>query len=251
MFDQETRTSVEKQLSKYEDSTSTQIVILTVEDIGENTTIEEYSYKIASAWKIGQKDKDNGLLITVAKKQKKVRLETGYGLEGTLPDATCWYIIEHCFLENVKGKRPDFDTAIKETIDAVILSIGGEFQAVKNKVEKEGQAIWFLITLGVIALIAGFVGIGYDSSIASGVVGTIVYPIAWLYFWNADPLVLIGMAVIGFIVCFVARYIIEAAGEGGSGSGGYSFGGGSSGFSDGGFSGGGGSFGGGGCSGGW
>ena len=81
LFERETVDSLQAQLYTYEAQTSTQIVILTVEDIGDQS-IEEYSMKVAENWRIGQQGKDNGVLITIAKKQKKVRIETGYGVEG-------------------------------------------------------------------------------------------------------------------------------------------------------------------------
>jgi uncharacterized protein len=248
LFNQETRDSTEKQLIGYENSTSTQIAVLTVEDIGENTTIEDYSMKIAEAWKIGQKKKDNGVLITVAKSQKKVRIEVGYGLEGVLTDASCRYIIENCFLTNVKGDSPSFNKAITETVNAIILTIGGEFETVKKGVENEEKSVWFFVVLCIITLIAGFIGLGSDNGVVSGVIGAIAYPIAWLSFWGFDPLLMLGLATLGFIIGFIASYLIEVLGEGSGGSGGYSFGGSSGG---GGFSGGGGGFGGGGASGGW
>ncbi len=251
LFNQETRDSLENKLTKYEGSTSTQIVVLTVESMGEETTIEQYSYKIATAWGIGQKDKNNGVLITIAKKEKQFRIEVGYGLEGALPDGSCFYIKEHCFMPEVKAKHPDFDDAIKATVDAIILTIAGEFESVKKEVEKKNNTTWFLITLGIIAFIAGFIGIGADSGIVSGICGAIAYPITWPLFWGFDPVIMFGMAIAGFAICWLARYIVEAWLEGSGGSSGSSFGGGSSGFSGGGFSGGGGSFGGGGCSGSW
>ena len=249
LFNQETRDSIENQLKRYETKTSTQIVILTVKNIGD-ATIEEYSYKIAYAWKIGQKEKNNGILITVAEKQKKVRIETGYGVEGVLPDATCSYIIRHCFLNNVSGRSKDFDAAIKETVDAIILSLGGEFQAVQKEVERKDSVGWCIGILFFLTIIIGFIGYGADSWLVSGLSGMVIYPIIWIIFWGFDPLIVLGLAILGFTLGVIARYIAEIAGESSGGSGGYSYGS-SSNSGSGGFFGGGGSFGGGGCSGGW
>jgi uncharacterized protein len=246
LFNQETRDSLEKRLARYEDSTSTQIAVLTIKSIGDNT-IEQYSEKVATAWKLGQKGKDNGVLITIAKDNKKIRIEVGYGLEGALPDGSCWYIIEHCFKSNM-GKHPNFDAAINETVDAIILTIKGEFQIVKAGVKHKDHVTGFWITLAIISIIAGFIGLGADNAFIGGAIGVIAYPLAWYVFWGLDPLIMLGLAIAGFIVCALARFLIEIWAEGQGGSSGSSFSGGSSGS---GFFGDGGSFGGGGASGGW
>jgi len=248
LFSQSTRDSLEKQLKLYEEQTSNQIVILSVPSIGEKT-IEEYSYWVAESWKIGQKGKDNGILITVAKEEKKVRIEVGYGLEGALPDGRCWYIIKSRFLSEVSGKYKDFDKAIEQTVEAIQLSIAGEFSAVEKKVEDKENSLWFIGALIIAAALAGFIGLLLDKTIVSSVATAIVYPLVWLAFWPPDALVLIGLIALGALIGFIARYFIEAGleGSGGSSGGGY-YGGGSS---SSGFFGGGGSFGGGGASGGW
>jgi len=245
LFEKETRDSLESKLARYEEETSTQIVILTVEDIGEKS-IEEYSMAVAENWKIGQKGKDNGVLITVAKEQKKVRIETGYGIEGILPDGQCWYIIEHIFLPQVKKKHKDFDAAITETVDAIIRTIGGEFQSVQKEAEDKELTTWFIVALFFVTAFIAAIGVAMENGFVSGGIGAIAYPIIYACFWSVGLFTILILAGIGFIICFIARFFIEAAAESSGGSSGYSFGGGS-----GGFLGGGGGFGGGGASGGW
>ena len=73
-------------LKSHEQKTTNQVVVLTVPTIG-SESIEEYATRVFEQWKLGQKGKDNGVLVVVAPKDRKMRIEVGYGLEGTLTDA--------------------------------------------------------------------------------------------------------------------------------------------------------------------
>lgn len=79
-------------LKAHEDATTNQIVVLTVPTIGRQS-VEEYAVKAVEAWKLGQKDKDNGILVVVVPQDRKMRIEVGYGLEGVLPDGATGEII--------------------------------------------------------------------------------------------------------------------------------------------------------------
>jgi uncharacterized protein len=86
------RESLERSLSQYESQTGHQIVVHTTPSL-EGLAIEDYSIQIAEAWKVGQKGLDNGVILTVAPNEHKLRIEVGYGLEGVLPDAIAARII--------------------------------------------------------------------------------------------------------------------------------------------------------------
>ena len=85
MMSPETRSKIESDLKAFEQSDSTQVVILTIQSL-EGEDLEGYSIKVAEAWKIGQKGKDNGVILLVANKERKIRIEVGRGLEGKLTD---------------------------------------------------------------------------------------------------------------------------------------------------------------------
>jgi hypothetical protein len=87
------RAQLEMELKDFEQSDSTQIVILTIESL-EGESLEEFSIKVAETWKIGQKGKDNGAILLVAKKDRKTRIEVGRGLEGKLTDLTAGRIVQ-------------------------------------------------------------------------------------------------------------------------------------------------------------
>ncbi|MFI5314828.1 MAG: TPM domain-containing protein [Myxococcota bacterium] len=87
-----TRQSLEQSLAAFEKKTGHQIVVHTTPSL-EGLPIEDYSMQVAQAWKIGQKGLDNGVILTVAPNERKLRIEVGYGLEGVLPDAVAARII--------------------------------------------------------------------------------------------------------------------------------------------------------------
>jgi len=120
------RAQLEKELKDFEQSDSTQIVILTIESL-EGESLEEFSIKVAETWKIGRKGKDNGAVLLVAKKDRKTRIEVGRGLEGRLTDLTAGRIVQ--LVINPQFKRGDFDGGFSSGIRAMIDATRGEFKA--------------------------------------------------------------------------------------------------------------------------
>jgi len=86
LLDAAARADLEAKLAALEAKTSDQFVVVTVRSLG-GRAIEDYGYRLGRSWGIGQKDKNNGVLLIVAPNERKVRIEVGYGLEGALPDA--------------------------------------------------------------------------------------------------------------------------------------------------------------------
>jgi len=251
--------SLEQKLAAWERDTANQLVVLVVPST-KPEPIEAYSIRVAEAWKIGRKGQDNGVVFLVAKDDRKMRLEVGYGLEGVLTDATSRRIIA----EDVAPlfRQNQYAAGINAGVDRVIAVVGkGEPlpAAAPAKAQRGagGFDFNFLIFLLVIVPVIGGIlsrvfGRVLGSTIGGGVVGTI----AWFI---AGSLVIGGIAaVIGFIVMLVFGGA-GGLGRGGGGwvpiPGGGSWGGGGGGFGGGGggggFSGGGGGFGGGGASGNW
>ena len=93
MISPQAAAQLENELKAFERSDSTQIVILTVPSL-EGEVLEEYGIKVAEAWKIGWKGKDNGVISLVAKQDRKMRIEVGSGLEGKLTDLTAGRIVD-------------------------------------------------------------------------------------------------------------------------------------------------------------
>jgi uncharacterized protein len=201
-------------------------------------TIEQFSIRLAEAWKIGRDGVDDGVIVIVAKDDRRMRLEVGYGLEGAIPDAVAKRIVADVMAP--RFRQGDFAGGLNETVEAIGRLVGGEALP-PPQVEGEfadlnvDNGFWLLVILffaGMLRAILGFIG----SLLAAALAGAAAW---WIF---GSWLVALLAAVIAFIFSFVRP------GSGGLGSGGFSSSGGGSG---GGFSGGGGGFGGGGASGSW
>jgi uncharacterized protein len=258
MISPSAKSKIEEELRAFEQSDSTQIVILTIPSLeGEN--IEEFGIKVAEAWKVGQQGKDNGVLFIVSKQERKIRVEVGRGLEGNLTDLMAGRIID--LVITPRFKRADFDGGFMAGVSALIDATRGEFKAEQRPAQRRQQGLPPFLTiflfLGVFTLILGSI-----SRILGGITAAIGLPtLVYLAVLPVGIIAIVLLALIGFGAgLFLPRFFSSGGsrrngyrghGRGfffGPGMGGHSIGGGGFG---GGFSGGGGSFGGGGASGDW
>lgn len=246
------RAQLENELKGFEQSDSTQIVILTIESL-DGDALEDFSIRVAEAWKIGQKGKDNGAILLVAKKDRKTRIEVGRGLEGKLTDLTAGRIVQ--LVINPQFKRGDFDAGFSSGIRAMIDATRGEFKADNGRpaaAKKRGlsSALPFLIFGGIFLLVLGRI-----SRVLGGGAGLIGFSaIGYMLGFSLLTAVLLG--VLGLVLGIFLPFLFGGASRGGGfGPGGFWTGGGfgGGGFGGGGsdFGGGGGDFGGGGASGDW
>ncbi|HEY6951293.1 MAG TPA: TPM domain-containing protein, partial [Bacteroidota bacterium] len=113
-------------LKRFEDSTSTQVVVLMVNSL-EGQSIEDYAVKVFEKNKIGQAKKDNGILIVIAKDDHKAKIEVGYGLEGVLTDALCEQIIDREMIPQFKTSN--FYGGILTGVTSIVGAVGGEYKA--------------------------------------------------------------------------------------------------------------------------
>ena len=227
-------------------------------------TIEQFSIRVAEAWKIGRRKIDDGALLVVAKSDHKLRIEVGYGLEGALTDITARRIIDEVIVP--RFKTGDFTGGISAGVDRIIRVIDGEPLPVPKPEVSHDSAPDFLFNIifspfGFIGYIAvagimrGLLGRLLGSGATAGVVGAVI----WFILGSIAASAILG--VVAFFLTMFGDAILAASqqasrsGRGGygggwsTGSSGGSWSGGSS--DSGGFSGGGGSFGGGGASGSW
>ena len=107
------------------DSTSNQIGVLIVPSL-DDEILEEYSLRVAEQWKIGQKGKDNGVLLLIAMKERKIRIESGYGMEGTLTDALSSRINRNEIAPHFR--EGDYDGGVKAGVTAIIQAVKGEYR---------------------------------------------------------------------------------------------------------------------------
>ncbi|MBL4656218.1 MAG: TPM domain-containing protein [Bacteroidia bacterium] len=117
---------LEKKLVAYNDSTSTQIAVVTINSVNGND-ISDYSFRLAEKWGIGGKGKDNGVLILVALKDRKMYIATGYGLEGVIPDAISKRIVENYMKPNFRSKN--YYKGLDEATSVIMGLASGEFTA--------------------------------------------------------------------------------------------------------------------------
>lgn len=119
----ESKNYLEQLLMNYEKETGNQFFVLTVNSVGDAGSIEQYGIAVADKWKAGQKNKDNGIIFIVAVKDRKVRIEVGYGLEGKLPDAAAGRVIRDVVVPEFRAGG--YDAGITKGVLTVIKVIGG------------------------------------------------------------------------------------------------------------------------------
>jgi len=246
MLSAATRQQLEDILSRLEQTDSSQIVVLTIPSLG-GEVLEEFSLKVAEKWKIGQKGFDNGAILLIAQKDRKLRIEVGYGLEGSLTDLMAGRIIRNVIVPQFKAGN--FDQGIIDGVQAMIGVVRGEYQAPEKSPKKKDSSPGFGGLIAFVFFISMLGRLRRPMGIAAG---GILAPIAASVFFNFSPIwILLSIPaglLIGFILSFLGSPLIFGHGHhhhrhtGGGWSGG---------FGGGGFSGGGGGFGGGGASGGW
>jgi uncharacterized protein len=243
------RDMLERRLADFEKRKGSQIAVLLVPSTAPEA-IEQYSIRVAEAWKLGRKGVDDGVLLLVAKNDRKLRIEVGYGLEGVVPDAVAKRVIAETISPHFK--RGDFAGGIEAGVDQLIRIVDGESLPPPARRERSADRIGDLIDLAPIFFIGILIGGGllraiFGRLIGGSLAGGLIGVIAWII---AGVVVGAVAGVIAFVLVVAAGTTIGRGGSGGWSSGGWS-GGGSSGGDSGGFSGGGGDFGGGGASGDW
>jgi len=251
------REQLETELRAFEQSDSTQIVILTIPSL-EGDVIEDFGIRVAEAWKIGWKGKDNGAIFIVSRDDRRMRIEVGRGLEGKLTDLMAGRIID--LVVKPRFKRGDFDGGFLAGVAAIIDTTRGEFSPAPedHRPSREGASRFFtFLIFGAFAMLF----LGSISRLLGGVAGAVGLPVAaYLTLASLGLVTVLVLAIAGFVAGLLLPALFSSGGRYRSGGGGFwpgggyyggggGFGGGLGG--GGGFGGGGGSFGGGGASGGW
>ena len=226
ILDPPTRAALDQKLAELEAKTTDQLVIVTLKSL-QGTSIEDFGVALGRAWRIGQRDKNNGVLLIVAPSERKVRIEVGYGLEGTLTDAVSKLIIENAIIPRFRAN--DVPGGVTRGVDDIISVLTGDAEEWKQRAAKRpdpelpwGTILILILALAMFAVVFAMI-VGAMPSDPRSRRRRSASP------WSSDPW--------------------WTGSSGGFSGGGFSGGGG--GFGGGGFGGGGGSFGGGGASGSW
>jgi len=202
---------VNTKLEQFEQATSNQIVVAIFPTMQTDSSIEDYTVRVAQSWHVGQKGKDNGAVLFVFVAEHKMYIQVGYGLEGALPDITAKQIVSDVIAPHLR--QGDFDGGIAAGVDAILAATQGEYKGTGSTVGQRHQQTSDTVSSGVFLLIL--------------------------------------ILFIGFRIFAGGSRVYSSGGYyRGGGFGGWSGGGGGGG-GGGGFSGGGGSFGGGGAGGSW
>jgi uncharacterized protein len=262
----DTAARIEEKLRAVEEETGAQVAVLTVESL-EDEVLEDYSLRVAETWGLGRAGEDDGVLLLVARDDRKLRIEVGYGLEGALTDAESGQIVRNVIVPRFKAGQ--YAEGIEAGVDSIVGTIRGEEGAIPDDeaVIEGAPAGW--LARGLMGLVF-FTVVGTFSSLAlfgKGVQSWFLY-LFLTPFWTMFPLAIFGPAgaVLGavWLIAFPILHLFLRksargksivkntpwlhgmstwAASSSSRSGGFGGGGG--------FSGGGGSFGGGGSSGSW
>ena len=231
--------ALEQTLQAFENSKGSQIAVLIVHTT-QPETIEQFAIRVADSWKLGRKGVDDGVLLLIARNDRKLRLEVGYGLEGAIPDAVAKRIVSEIITPHLK--QEDYFGGIRAGIDRIIKVIEGEPLPEKevSRSKGEGGGDWLAIGFVLAVVVGGAMRALLGPFFGGLAAGSIAVAVAWLMF--SSLLVALMAGVFVFIFTLLGR---QGGGGWSSGGGGWSGGGG------GGFGGGGGGFGGGGASGNW
>jgi uncharacterized protein len=239
----EQKASLEKTLTAFEARKGSQLAVLIVPSSAPEE-IEQFSLRVAEQWKLGRKKVDDGAILVVAKNDRTLRIEVGYGLEGPLNDATSKRIISETILP--RFRQQDFYGGITAGVEQIIRVVDGEplpapigQPATSTGDVRQYAPILFIVALAVGGVLRATLGKVPGSLVTGGAVAVV----AWL---------IAGALSVALLAGVIALFItLLGGGMGGHGHGGHYGGVGRGGFGGGGFRGGGGGFGGGGASGRW
>jgi uncharacterized protein len=184
-------------LSKaHEAATTNQVVVLTVPTIG-GVSVEEYAVKVFESWKLGQKGKDNGILVVVVPQDRKMRIEVGYGLEGPLPDGAAGEIIRTWMTPAFKAGN--YDKGIEDGVAAIVARLEGRggpidrtpAAAPASSGGSSFETIPMPMALFVGAFIFGILGLFTVLGVTTPGIGWFLY-LFLIPFWAIFPMMILG-----------------------------------------------------------
>jgi uncharacterized protein len=141
--------ALESKLVALDDSTSTQITVVIVPTVG-SYSISDYNVELGRAWGVGGKQYNNGVVLLIAKEDRKLDITVGYGLEGALPDVVAKSIIDDIIVPNFKGN--DYYRGIDQGTDAIIAAVKGEYNVARKKSGSGGISTGKIIVIIIVIL---------------------------------------------------------------------------------------------------
>ncbi|MBX3738653.1 MAG: TPM domain-containing protein [Candidatus Didemnitutus sp.] len=144
-------------LEQYERESSNQILVAMFARMETDSSVEDYTVRVAEAWKVGQKGKNNGAVLFVFKQDRQIYIQVGYGLEPTLTDAVCHQIVENIL--KPRFRAGDFDGGVSAAVEAMIAATRGEFKGTGRTVHQardhspDGFGAMFVVTMLVVLVL--------------------------------------------------------------------------------------------------
>jgi uncharacterized protein len=203
-------------LKAHEQRTGNQIAVLTVPTI-HGESIEEYALQVFEAWKLGQRDKDNGVLVVVVPKDRRMRIEVGYGLEGALPDIAAARIVRN--IMSPQFKAGDFDRGVEGGVAAIVAHLEGRaspsdpasgdisspsIDSVTSGLQVPDLPLTERILFG--AFIFGIIGLFTIIGVMTPGVGWFLY-LFLIPFWAMFPIVVVGTeGALALLACYLVGF---------------------------------------------
>src|SRR5438552_3201263 len=193
------RAAIDAKLAAFEQAKGSQVAVLLVPSIG-SETIEEFAGRVTDAWQLGRKGVDDGVLFVVAKQERRMRIHTGRGVQGTLTDALSKRIVSDIVAPRFRSG--DFAGGIDEGVDAILKAVAGEALPLPAADKRHGGAslaagaenlfiLAFFVVPFVGLILRNIFGRFFGAGITSGITGVA----AWLF---------LGSLAIGMVAAIVA-----------------------------------------------
>jgi len=209
MLSAQTKADLESLLKDFEATDSTQLVVLTIPAL-DGEILEEYSLKVSEAWQIGQKGVDNGALLLVARDDRKIRIEVGYGLEGSLTDLVAGRIIAGVIVP--RFKESNFSQGISDGVMAMVQAVRGEYVASaetsKGNSDNDPAGLIFILIFAF-----SFIGRAlHKKKTLAAVAGGIASPILGLMFFAQLGFWLLALIPVGALGGFFVSSLSATGG---------------------------------------
>lgn len=208
-------------LEDHEARTTDQVAVLTVTTL-DGESIEDFALRVFDAWQLGQRDQDNGVLVVVAPRDRRMRIEVGYGLEGRLTDLEAGRIIRNVMTPRFKAG--DFDGGLEQGVTAIVAQLqggdatipeGGAPAAAKSQdAFFEGPDLGIIERILIGCFIFGIIGLFTVLGVVTPGVGWFLY-FFLIPFWAMFPIVVVGttgafILLAIYLVCFpIAKVILS------------------------------------------
>jgi uncharacterized protein len=156
VVDQATASELNEQLAQFERDTSTQILVAIYRSMESESSVADYTQRIAQTWGVGQKGRNNGAVLFVFVADHQMFIQTGYGLEGALPDATCFDITHNVIAPLFK--KNDYAGGLKAGVTAIMQAVRGEYKGTgRTRKEKSGSGGGIPVGLIIFLIIVIFI----------------------------------------------------------------------------------------------